>query len=903
MSDAQGWSIGQYDEPPPKFDYQKYTTLDELLAFTAGLLDSKTHDMAWFDFEADVRAAMKTLDDLNNDFAKKKDDIAGRMKGEAATAFTGWANDLLAKSRELHDRVNAKSFYDAFANIGHTMAWFYNNWWDTVGKEEEKFVAGSKKVKEAAQAAAQLAADGKDLDEIIDKTKNALEELKDDQKKQLVDALQYCFANLSEQYIQSGRALSTLSPAGGYDYEKSDGEGGKGDGKGDDKGKGDGEGKGKGGKSDDDHDYKGDNKYEDSSGGAADQQEKDGVHDSGQQVKNAAAIPGAEGGSAGGGQALKDQMKKAAGDAIDGVKSPGDSPETSAALDKAKQAAQDAIDGAGGGAGDGSGSATGGGTGGAGDGSGSATGSGTGGAAGGAQGLDDQTKKAAGDAIDGVKSPGDSPETSAALDKAKQAAQNAIGDIGSGAGAGSGDSGGGTGGAPIPTEGGPGNAKSGSGNKSLEDAKKAAKDAIEGVKGNYQDDPKSQEALDQAENAVGKAIGDLDPENAKELGDAKDNALKAIDDVKDYQQDPAVKDALEKAKQAVGDAVNEVKPGEEGLKHAHEAADKAIDDAMKDADPKTRAALDEAKKAVDKSFDNAQAEHDSGPGDVKHKSLAAIDKIEGEHKDSPAVHDALEKAKEAVGKAVDPGDGRSPSPGDARPAADQALDDLIKDTADPDAKHALEEAKKAIGDVLPDASQTSASHDQHLLDDSKSAANKAFDDVLKDADPGARKALEDARDAVGKSIDGIGTSDAGGEDTSKPGSQLNDFLSGSGSTGGGGGGPSKDFSTSSEGPGGGQRAQFDTDVAGERGYTQPGSTAAKAPAAFTAASGGQALGAQQAMPMGGGMPMGGMGGMGGMSGAGGQNHQREPQIWLQADKNAWTDDPDGEDEPVLGRKK
>ena len=51
------------------------------------------------------------------------------------------------------------------------------------------------------------------------------------------------------------------------------------------------------------------------------------------------------------------------------------------------------------------------------------------------------------------------------------------------------------------------------------------------------------------------------------------------------------------------------------------------------------------------------------------------------------------------------------------------------------------------------------------------------------------------------------------------------------------------------------------------------------------------------MPMGG-MPMGGMGGMGG----GQQQNEREPQIWLKADKDAWTEDPDSSGDPVLGQE-
>jgi hypothetical protein len=132
---------------------------------------------------------------------------------------------------------------------------------------------------------------------------------------------------------------------------------------------------------------------------------------------------------------------------------------------------------------------------------------------------------------------------------------------------------------------------------------------------------------------------------------------------------------------------------------------------------------------------------------------------------------------------------------------------------------------------------------------------------------------------------------------------LNDFLGGGGDSSGGGGGGGF-----GGGGGGGvdipagdpqSRAQFDTDVAQQRGFTPAIQTVANPMGAMVPATQGALSSAGSPMG-GGGMPMG-MGGMGGMGGQQGQNNEREPQIWLQADKDAWTDDPEGEGDVVLGR--
>ncbi|MFD2488018.1 hypothetical protein ACFSUT_47615, partial [Amycolatopsis albidoflavus] len=186
-------------------------------------------------------------------------------------------------------------------------------------------------------------------------------------------------------------------------------------------------------------------------------------------------------------------------------------------------------------------------------------------------------------------------------------------------------------------------------------------------------------------------------------------------------------------------------------------------------------------------------------------------------------------------------------------------------------------------------------------------------------------ALGDAKGALDNAITGIENPvKEAFRSAGVPASPLHDFLGGSspadniaggpgggalapghGGGGGGGGGTPYHPAVLSSGPGGaaggssGQvPAQFDTDVAQQRGMAQAGSLPAQQSAVPAGGSPAGGAGGQGAAQMGG-MPMGG--GMGGMGGGGQQNKERDPQIWLQADKGAWSGDEHAPDSTVLGR--
>lgn len=132
-------------------------------------------------------------------------------------------------------------------------------------------------------------------------------------------------------------------------------------------------------------------------------------------------------------------------------------------------------------------------------------------------------------------------------------------------------------------------------------------------------------------------------------------------------------------------------------------------------------------------------------------------------------------------------------------------------------------------------------------------------------------------------------------------------LMGEDGTGGGAGGGSGDGAGGAGGglgggAGGGpgsldpSHAQFDTDVASERGFSTPPGGIPNGQV-LPAANGGAAG------PMGGGMPMGGMPmGGAGMSPQGmGQEREREPHTWLQAEGGIWDEDTDHLAPGVIGR--
>ena len=515
----------------------------------------------------------------------------------------------------------------------------------------------------------------------------------------------------------------------------------------------------------------------------------------------------------------------------------------------------------------------------------------SGGGAGGVNGALDEAKKAAQDAIDSIRNNTGDPEAQQALDEARQKVGDAIDqlkntgggpDLSGLGGAGSGGAPGGLGG--LGGLGGDSGSRSPSGRsgpgsafdpeeekrRALEDAKKATQDVLDDLANNTED-PEAKRALEEAKQAAQDAIdgltGGTDPGNLHSRGsgdaeqkEALDRARRAtqdaLDKISEATDNPAIKEALENAKKAAQDALNQFDPDLTGMRDAakQEALDVLDELAEKADDPKVREALEDAKEQVKKAIENAEL------GNTPQETLENV-----------------------------------------REAAQQALADAIKDSDDPKIDKALEDAKDRLEEALEDVElknddvvQTSSDgpaedpEAKEALRNAKDQVSKALEDLIEQTDdPEAKQALQEAKKAVVDAIDNVEVPRTGA------GSDLARFLEGDSPGGAGGGDP--------VGGDGRRRAQFDTDVAQQRGYIPP-QTVSSVPSAMTPASPTlpSMMGAMAGnMPVGG-MPMGGMPmGMGGM-GMGQQNGEREPQIWLKADKEAWADGDD-DASSVVGR--
>jgi hypothetical protein len=275
-------------------------------------------------------------------------------------------------------------------------------------------------------------------------------------------------------------------------------------------------------------------------------------------------------------QALTD-AKNAAGKAIDGLTGQTSDPKRKKALEDAKQAAEDAIDGLA--------APTG------------APGQLTGGPA--EDGVE-AAKDAAGKAIDDLARPGDSDARQKALEDAKQAASDALGDLGEDPASADGP------GSTDPQE-----------RAGLLDAKHEAQKAIDDLIGQT-DDPERKQALEDARNAVSDAIDKTAaPEHFQQVQDAKDAAGQAIDGLRATGDDPQRQHALDAAKDAASQAIGELTDSpelsgpehEQALQHAKDAAGQAIDAlAGSDDTPAERQALADAKEAVGHAIDGIGAQ-------------------------------------------------------------------------------------------------------------------------------------------------------------------------------------------------------------------------------------------------------------------------------------------------------
>lgn len=291
------------------------------------------------------------------------------------------------------------------------------------------------------------------------------------------------------------------------------------------------------------------------------------------------AIPTASGPDPATQHALQ-QAKDAADKAIGGLAGQTDDPKRKKALEDAKQAADEAIDGLTSPAG--------------------APGQLTGGPD---EAGVEAAKNAASKAIDDLAKPDDSEARSKALDDAKQAALDAMGDPGTHGGA--------TDGAAAGDQ---------QDRAHLLDAKHAAQKAIDGLISNT-DDPERKKALEDAKDAMSDAIDKTAaPEHFQQVEDAKHAADKAIDGLRESGDDPQRQHALDAAKSAADEAIEKLNdtpelsgPGhEEALEHAKQEADKAIDALCKPDDtPAERQALADAKEAVNKAIDGIGEESQS----------------------------------------------------------------------------------------------------------------------------------------------------------------------------------------------------------------------------------------------------------------------------------------------------
>ncbi|MEV0679410.1 hypothetical protein AB0I60_23090 [Actinosynnema sp. NPDC050436] len=934
MPDTEIQDVGLFNSSAPALAVEQYGTVAELTEVAAGLigrdgarvsLSGNPTAEAWYELEERVDAATKRLGDVNQAFQREIKSLQDSLKGEAGEAFGKYSTRVLKKSEDLYQSLVSRQYGTTIGNIGHAIQAFGAAWWDAVDRAEEVRVETLGALHAVATAAI-AAAEPEEIPAIVAKVKASMEEVQKASEENLVKHLQELLAGLGDQYANRGQDLSPLHIVGGRDVG---GDGGKG--LGGDKSGGEEKGKGKG---------KGKNDQDGGKGGGK---------------------GGGEGGGEGGG---KDDLD------LPGLKELG--------LDDLGKGGEGGDEGGGKGEGGGLGG-LGGGLGGSGSdgGAGSGPGSGKGGNK---AGVLDKAKKAAEQAIDKISGGTTDPAAQKALGDAKKAVSDAIDGVKDDnlqhkvAPVPTGSDGPGTGGSGLP-----GTTGKGAGGDGLDAAKKAATDAIKGI-ADGTTDPEAQKALGDAKKAVGDAIDGIgaglpglggvpgpgapgpnapgnrtspgvgtslgaggipgkaptdkspgstprtvggDPaadaerqQRQKVLDDARKAAMDAIDGVADDTTAPAADKALDQAKKDAAKAIDALKGDMDGFtgkddplskdplskgdplnKTLDQAKTKALDaiDGVADrtTDPEARKALDEAKKAVGKAIDGLKSEGLGSDG-LKSDLLAPTRTTPPTLSGGPE-GEALREAQDHARKAID---------------------DALTHTTDPEARKALEDAKAKVDDAL--GLDRVDPETRKVLDDAKHAADRTFDDLIrKSTDPEAKQALETAKDAVEKAIDGVRSpgDESGMRDflTGRtgglpPGLDLDSKVPAGGDSGGDRSVPTLPGAvpTSSPGPDAPGRARFDTDVAQQRGLV---SAASPAPVGLVPGTGGAPPTSHLAttpaamqmggMPMGG-MPMGGMP-MGGMGGAGQQNPEREPQIWMQADKDAWTEDPEASGDPVLGR--
>ncbi|MFD2419614.1 hypothetical protein [Amycolatopsis pigmentata] len=890
MTNPQGLPLaGEYNESSPPLDPSQYSTLDALnevvndLVFNENgshvTLSNSTTAESWYEFERLFNSAAKRLGEVNESFAKEIKALKDALSGDAGDALNKYATDLLNESEDLYNTLNGKKYGTIVGNVGHAIQAFAAGWWDIINSSDK-----SRKSQDAqlrAQAVMQLeqAQTLSDIVTVENELKQSLNTMNSNADSQLVKDLQGALGALGSQYNGRGSDLVPL------------------------------------------HIVNGESKSHDPRYNApqrpafmtarprmvnanpqSPQQHPQGpatgfnpgqVNPANQQ---ASVPPGAPGevtpgqgtpGEGTPGQGLG--SPPAAQTQNPQTTNPG-SPADAQQMQNAKNAANNAVAGLG----SPPGALTGdpGGTP-AGSPAGSPAGTPGGSPAGtpeantpgatdpGQQQALQNAKNAANKAIDGLSAQTADPTRQKALDDAKQAADKAIdgltdpsgtpgtpGSPGAAAG-GPGDAAGAVG-APVPGGMMPGGGRTPDDKKALQDAKNAANKAIDGLSGQTSD-PTRQKALDDAKQAADKAIGDLtNPSEAPKTSSEG--------------------------------------PGQGKVDAAKDAAGKAIDDLSKPGDsPARQQALDDAKKAAQKAIgdltDPSQAGNahgtPGGPGDANGPGSPGSPGSPG---DDPTV----QHAKDAAGKAIDGLEHNTDDPvrKQALEDAKKAVEDAIGKTADPahqgvgDAMHALDNMPRASDG--PPVTSGGPSHDP-ALEHAKEAADKAIDALGHPGDsPDTQHALADAKHAVDKAIDGL----AGDShqflapDEHPKAADLAGLAGGAG--GGAGGAGAGSLGGLTDGVGVGAKApapqgQFDLE------NSPPGVTAAQSGPA--AGPGGQLPGNFAAnasgMPMGG-MPMGGMGGMGGAGAQ--QNKEREPQIWLQAEKGAWgKDGDDTAQNPVLGR--
>ncbi|MGW4133498.1 large repetitive protein [Amycolatopsis japonica] len=303
--------------------------------------------------------------------------------------------------------------------------------------------------------------------------------------------------------------------------------------------------------------------------------------------------------------------------------------------------------------------------------------------------------------------------------------------------------------------------------------------------------------------------GGVSPETQAALGDAKQAAGKAIDDLTAQTDDPSRQAALQDAKEAAQGAIDGLTGGAAGgpggtegtqdpsagtgpgtgvggglgspvpgLADAKQAAGKAIDDLSKKTDdPKRKQALEDAKQAAEEAIDGltsptAPGSLTGGPDaptadEAKEAVNGAIDDL-AKPGDTEAQQQALEDAKKAASEAVDGAlgqgqNGTDPAAAtdrqqllDAKEAANKAIDDLICETDDPERKAALEDAKDAMGSAID---KVAAPEHFQQVEDAKLAADKAIDGLGTSSDDAQRQqALEAAKTAANDAIDKINDS-------------------------------------------------------------------------------------------------------------------------------------------------